>query len=216
MKASRMKPLAGVILVALAAVAAPAIAQSAGTQATVVGAKADTGEAQDGPVVAKAPGAGALGEVVTTSATITAIDRDKRVVTLKDAQGHETNVVAGPEVRNFDQLKVGDQIVVSHLEAVTIELRKGGGIRERFESTTSDRAAPGAKPGGMVASRVTVVADVVAVNARTQTLTLRGPQRTVNLRVPDPKQFALVKVGDQVEATFTEAVAVAVEPAPRK
>jgi hypothetical protein len=68
----------------------------------------------------------------------------------------------------------------------------------------------------MVASRVTVVADVVAVNARTQTLTLRGPQRTVNLRVPDPKQFALVKVGDQVEATFTEAVAVAVEPAPRK
>ena len=172
MKASRMKPLAGAILVALAAVAAPAIAQSAGTQATVVGAKA--------------PGAGALGEVVTTSATITAIDRDKRVVTLKDAQGHETNVVAGPEVRNFDQLKVGDQIVVSHLEAVTIELRKGGGIRERFESTTSDRAAPGAKPGGMVASRVTVVADVVAVNARTQTLTLRGPQ------------------------------AVAVEPAPRK
>ena len=202
MKASRMKPLAGAILVALAAVAAPAIAQSAGTQATVVGAKA--------------PGAGALGEVVTTSATIIAIDRDKRVVTLKDAQGHETNVVAGPEVRNFDQLKVGDQIVVSHLEAVTIELRKGGGIRERFESTTSDRAAPGAKPGGMVASRVTVVADVVAVNARTQTLTLRGPQRTVNLRVPDPKQFALVKVGDQVEATFTEAVAVAVEPAPRK
>lgn len=38
----------------------------------------------------------------------------------------------------------------------------------------------------------------------------------MNLRVPDPKQFALVKVGDQVEATFTEAVAVAVEPAPRK
>ena len=45
-----------------------------------------------------------------------------------------------------------------------------------------------------VGYRVTVVADVVAVNARTQTLTLRGPQRTVNLRVPDPKQFALVKV----------------------
>ena len=104
----------------------------------------------------------------------------------------------------------------SHLEAVTIELRKGSGIRERVESTTSDRAAPGAKPGGMVASRVTVIADVVAVNARTQTLTLRGPQRTVNLRVPDPKQFAVVKVGDQVEATFTEAVAVAVEPAPKR
>lgn len=28
----------------------------------------------------------------------------------------------------------------------------------------------------------------------------------------DPKQFALVKVGDQVEVTFTEAMALSVEP----
>ncbi|HET9022929.1 MAG TPA: hypothetical protein VFN64_00035 [Burkholderiaceae bacterium] len=39
-------------------------------------------------------------------------------------------------------------------------------------------------------------------------------ERTVDLKVKDPKQFALIKVGDQVEATFTEAVALAVEPAP--
>ena len=82
MKASRMKPLAGAILVALAAVAAPAIAQSAGTQATVVGAKA--------------PGAGALGEVVTTSATITAIDRDKRVVTVEFASASKARRATAP------------------------------------------------------------------------------------------------------------------------
>ena len=43
---------------------------------------------------------------------------------------------------------------------------------------------------------------------------MRGPQRTVDLKVRDPQQFALIKVGDQVEATFTEAVAVAVEAGP--
>jgi hypothetical protein len=58
-----------------------------------------------------------------------------------------------------------------------------------------------------------VVADVVAVDAAKQSVRLRGPQRTVDLKVKDPEQFKLIKVGDQVEATFTEAVAISVEPA---
>jgi len=47
----------------------------------------------------------------------------------------------------------------------------------------------------------------------TQTVRLRGPTRVVDLRVDDPEQFKLVAVGDQVEATYTEAVAISVEPA---
>ena len=47
----------------------------------------------------------------------------------------------------------------------------------------------------------------------TQTVRLRGPTRAVDLRVHDPEQFKLVAVGDQVEATYTEAVAISVEPA---
>jgi len=62
---------------------------------------------------------------------------------------------------------------------------------------------------------VTVIADVIAVDAKKQSVRLRGPQRTVDLKVRDPNQFKLIKVGDQVEATFTEAVAIAVEPAPK-
>jgi hypothetical protein len=63
---------------------------------------------------------------------------------------------------------------------------------------------------------LTVTADVVAVNPRTQTITLRGPEQTVDLRVPDKKQFEMVKVGDQVQAKYSEAVAVSMEPAPAK
>ena len=36
------------------------------------------------------------------------------------------------------------------------------------------------------------------------------------LRVPDPKQFQMIVVGDQIQVTYTEAVAVSVEPAPKK
>jgi hypothetical protein len=35
----------------------------------------------------------------------------------------------------------------------------------------------------------------------------------VQLKVPDPGQFKLVKVGDQIQAVYTEAVALSVEPA---
>jgi len=51
------------------------------------------------------------------------------------------------------------------------------------------------------------------VNKKQQTVTLRGPKRTVDLKVRDPEQFKLIKVGDQVEATYTEAVAISIEPA---
>jgi Cu/Ag efflux protein CusF len=54
------------------------------------------------------------------------------------------------------------------------------------------------------------------LNARTQTVTLRGVDYTVDLRVPDKNQFKAIKVGDQVQAIFTEAVAISMEPAGRK
>jgi len=52
----------------------------------------------------------------------------------------------------------------------------------------------------------------VAVDPATQTVTLRGPNHTVELKLSDPAQFKLVSVGDQVEATYTEAMAISVEP----
>jgi hypothetical protein len=33
--------------------------------------------------------------------------------------------------------------------------------------------------------------------------------------VQNPEQFKVVKVGDQVEVTYTEALALSVEPAPK-
>ena len=163
--------------------------------------------------VVTAPGQAAGAELVTVSARVQSIDKQKRLVVLKGPEGNEFAVVAGPEVRNFDQIKVGDQVVVRHYEALTLQLIKGSsGIRERVESGTTTRAAPGERPAAGTASEVRVIADVLAVDTKKQTVRLRGPHRTVDLKVRDPNQLALVKVGDQVEATFTEAMAISVEP----
>jgi Cu/Ag efflux protein CusF len=174
--------------------------------------------AQTGAVVAgKGPGMVGVAQTVKVTATITAIDKATRDVTLKGPQGNEITVTAGPEVKKFDSLKVGDQVDVQYVEALTLELKKGGGMAvARTEQKGAVGAKPGEAPGGAVGRQVTIVADVVGLDPAKQVVTLKGPQRTVDLKVPDPEQFKRIAKGDQVEATFTQALALAVEPAVKK
>jgi Cu/Ag efflux protein CusF len=179
-----------------------------------------------GPVAAQQPDAKAAGVTVTSpgkgttvntvkiTASVEAVDYANRTVTLKGPRGNVVTLEVGPEVRNFDQVKAGDSVVVRYVEALSLELKKGGtGVTERVESEGSARAQPGERPAAGAAREVRVLANVIAVNRKKHTVTLRGPKQTVELKVRDPKQLKLVKVGDQVEATYTEAIAISVEPA---
>jgi hypothetical protein len=167
-----------------------------------------------GAVVAKGPGVAGAAETVELTATITAIDAATRSVTLKGPQGKELTLAVGPEAKNFAQLKVGDQVKVKYVEALTLELKKGSTAPvARTDTAGAGAAKPGARPGGMVGRQVTVMAEVVDLDPAKRMMTLRGPQRTVELKVSDPEQFKLIAKGDRVEVTYTEALALAVEPA---
>ena len=193
------KLLATTGLVVAAAIASPVIAQTGGA------------------VVGTEPGKVSAAEAVTIAATITAIDKATRDITLKGPQGKEVTVTAGPEVKNFDRLKVGDQVTAQYFEALTLELKKGGGlVVARTDKDAAAGAKPGEKPAGAIGRQVTIVADVVDVNPARQSITLRGPQRTVELPVRDPAQFKLIAKGDQVEAKYTQALAIAVDSAAKK
>jgi Cu/Ag efflux protein CusF len=170
-----------------------------------------------GAVVGTGPGVAAAAQTVKVAATITAIDPSTRDVTLKGPEGNLVTVTAGPDVKNFDKLKVGDQVDIQYIEALTLELKKGGGlVVGRTEKADAVGAKKGEQPAGAVGRQVTIVADVVAVDPAKQVVTLKGPKQTVNLRVPDPEQFKRIAKGDQVEAKFTQAVAIAVVPTAKK
>ena len=184
--------------IALSVLAVPALAQQAPTGAVVT---------------ANEPGKVAVAETVKASATVSAIDKATRKVSLKAASGKTFEVVAGPEVKNFDQVKVGDQLVVQYVQALTMEVKKGGGLRESTQSSDSTKNKPGQKPGGAVASEVTVTADVLAVDPKASTITVKGPNgHVVDLKVKNPEHFKVVKVGDQIQAVYVEALAIAIEP----
>ena len=163
------------------------------------------------------PGKGTITQTRTITATVESIDAAKRQVTLKGPKGKVVPLTVGPEVRNLEQVKVGDRVVVRYAEALSLTLKKDG--KELPSSTAasdSARAPAGARPGGAVAEEVKVTADVTAVDAKTGMVTLRGPKQVVDLHVADPEQLKLIKVGDQVDAVYTQALAVSVEPAAPK
>jgi len=175
--------------------------------------RAQTGAA----VVGKGPGVVGGAQTVKVTATITKIDASTHEVTLKGPKGHEVTLQLSPEVKNFAQMKVGDTVTAEYVEALTLELKKGGkAVVGRTEQSGAATAKPGEKPAGLAGRQLTVVADVMAVDPATQTVTLKGPKQTVDVKVADPEQFKLIKVGDQVEAKYTEALAIAVEAAPAR
>ena len=180
-------------------------------------ATAGPAAAQTAVMAGSAPGKAGVAQTVKLTATITAIDQATRDVTLKGPQGNEVTVTAGPDVKNFANMHVGDQVDVQYIEAVTLELKKGGGQPvARTEQSGAKGAKPGEQPAGVVGRQVTIVADVIAVDPAKQSVTLRGPQRTVTVTVSDPEQFKRIAKGDQVEATYTQALAMAIQPAAKK
>jgi Cu/Ag efflux protein CusF len=166
--------------------------------------------------VATAPGKAKVVQTVKTTATVVGVVPATRTVNLKRKDGTIVDIQAGEEVRNFDRIKVGDTVTVEYTEGLSLELKKGGkGTPDRTESEDTTRAPAGGQPHATAGRRISVLADVVAVNKDEHLVTLRGPEgHMVDLKVPDPEQLKRIKKGDQVKAVYTEALAVAVEPAP--
>lgn len=167
-------------------------------------------------VVSSSPGKASAVNVVELAATVVGIDKATRTVMLRGPQGRTLDVVCGDEVRNFDQIRVGDQVSVRYLESRTLELKKAKGPAGAAGVDVVARASAGARPSGIVGREVQVLADVVAVDQAMSTVSLKGPRgNVVDLKVQNPDHFKVVKVGDQVEAVYTEALAIAVTPAPK-
>ena len=168
-------------------------------------------------VKAVGEGKAAGARVLEVRAVVVGLDKAARSLDLKGPKGRVVTLTAGDEVKNYDQIQLGDHVVARFMQSVTLELKKGGkGIMERTDSRDTVTAKPGERPGVAAARQVHVIANVVEVNKKAMTVTLKGPKGNyVDLVLQDPKQLARVKKGDQVEAVFTEAVALTVEPAPK-
>jgi len=175
-------------------------------------------------VFAAAPAVSMAVEPITVSdsivvkATIVKVDKKKREITLRDAQGNEEAVVVSDEVRNFNQIKKGDVLEIEYHRAAASALEKVGDTTSAGTSMDIARAKPGEKPGVMAMQTQTIVATVLDVDKANRLLTVQGPKGgIVTVVVPaDMKAFDTLVKGDKISAEYGEAVAISVKTPEKK
>jgi hypothetical protein len=161
------------------------------------------------------PGVGTAA-ITNLRGTITAIDREKKTVTVTGEQGRRVTLDVH-QPATFDAIKVGDPVVARYMETVVIQARKAGtatpGVKAEAVRVPSK---PGERPGGTVAREITVTATITAIDRASGTVTLRGPQGDVDtVQVKDRQALQSVREGDLVEVTVAQALAVSLDrPAP--
>lgn len=150
---------------------------------------------------------------VSKSATITAINQTTRVVTFKDAQGHVEDFLCGPEIRRFNELKVGDTVTFAYHAAVIVQVAKPGAAAAAASAATVTRGQ-GASPSGAITQQKKASVTIEAINPATPSVTVKTADgHTMAALVEDRKNLEGLKVGDKIDITFTEALMVTVDPA---
>jgi len=154
---------------------------------------------------------------MTTTATVTKINQKTREVTIKMSDGQEHSFVASDHVKNLAQVKKGDVITVTYTQALAYQLRKHGAAAGVTTTQAVASADSGAKPAGAVAQQTTVTVKITAIDTSIPTVTVMGPRgNTETIVVRDPQKLNGVKVGDMVDITYTEAIALEVNKEAKK
>ena len=190
-----------VIFCAAAVLAMPALAMAADEQPAPSPKK--------GRVVAET--------MVVENATVKAIDMDKRTVTLAMPDGKERTFVIDKRVKKLNQVKVGDVVKATYYEAVSIKINKTKVPSKVTVEGAVARDEKSVKPAGVASRQLTTTAIIDKIFDNGKMVTLRMPEGdTVDVKVRDKVNLEKlkkgeVKEGDQIEITYTQALAISVE-----
>jgi hypothetical protein len=155
---------------------------------------------------------------VSATATIQAIDSANRTLTIRDESGVEDSYVAGPEIKRFDELKVGDKVKMTYMESVVLQLRKApaaGTTGAKPADPSLDAAVTrgkGALPGVTAAVQEKMTVTVKSIDASVPSITVTTPDgRTITRKVENKKTLDGVAAGESIEVTYTRALLTSIE-----
>jgi Cu/Ag efflux protein CusF len=155
---------------------------------------------------------GVIVDTVTMTATVAAVDPATRMVTLVEPDGTRSTVEAGPDVINFDQIRVGDRLKATVEAEFVVFMKTAGAPSNDGRLTAIAGAAKGAKPGGAIADSVETTASVKSIDLKRHRATLQFPDgKTLTVPVRPDVDLTKVSRGDEVVIRVTDAVAVVVE-----
>jgi hypothetical protein len=157
------------------------------------------------------------GETIETSTEVTAtvqeIDYKSREVTLKTKDGEEYTILAGENVQRLNDIKKGDTVTAVYTEAIVYDINKGGkAVAPVTKGSVSRSTRPGGRPQAMVAREVTETVVISAIDRKIPTVTFKEADGDIQtIKVMHPEKLKGVNVGDAVDITYSEALALKVD-----
>jgi hypothetical protein len=150
------------------------------------------------------------GESKVVTATVEAIEKATREVTVKKPDGQYETFRVSNEIKRFDTLKVGDKVTARYYETLVLQLKAPGDKSVDTASAAVTRTE--GRPSGTAAVQQTITATITAIDQTVPSITFSGPRGwTYSSRVEDKNALAKVKVGDRVDITWTSAVLLSLE-----
>jgi hypothetical protein len=151
-------------------------------------------------------------EAITETFTIVAIDYQARLITLKDKDGLTETIYAGPDVQRFAELKAGDTVTFRYYESIVYQIQKPGSTPPPAGGDVTAVRSTGPRPGGTVSRQMTATVTLQAIDLKVPSVTIKTDDGSVSsFKVEDRKNLEGVKVGDRVQITYTQALAISVQ-----
>ena len=153
-------------------------------------------------------------ELVTITGEVAAVDATARTIAILGPLGGYTIGKVSDEVKNLNQVKVGDMVTVGYYESRAISVKRKGESAPVFAGSTASAQA-GEMPAGYIATKTTTTVTVVSVDPQAKSLVVQDKDGKILARNVDRPEFASkladLRVGDQLEVVSTEAFIVSVD-----
>ena len=143
----------------------------------------------------------------TLRATVDRIQKSERVVTFRAEGNLFQNVYFDPSVKEFDDLKVGDEVTVRFQRSIVVKVNRSAKLR-----TAQDTTAEAQKADPAVMQQLTAVVTVESVDMSSHQITYRtADDRKLTQNVEDTSLLKGLRSGDRIEVTLTRAKAISIK-----
>jgi hypothetical protein len=192
------------------------IASSAALALAACATSSPSSPSSPAPAVVKStgvPGKAGAERVEKLSATVKAVDRATRSITVQDASGATETFVAPPEMKRFDEIAPGDTIAAEVSQTLLLEYQPPGS--ETVEPTlvvAAERQPAQAAPGGTATAGVRSTVTITSIDLSSRLVGFQGPNgRSFQVKASPELKIEKLKVGDRLIATYLEATALRLE-----
>lgn len=166
-------------------------------------------------LLAQAEGAKGIGAAAkaTVTATVVKVDSANRILSLKGEDGDVVDVSVSEAVKRFPEIKVGDKLNITYMEALLVSVAKAESATPLGMSVeqTLEPKKGGDRPAGVATRRIKATVGVDSVDLDKRVLKVHTADgSTETFHIQDPKRAEGVKPGDKITLVYEEAVAVSI------